>query len=132
MKRAVTKIIRIMEVDPVTLVVKEPRLGANGSVEVFAVEDSLASEIVRFVETGETLDSVLLDAITEIDRWQMLLSRRSECQIRVGYADLTLAARRALAAQYLRMRHEDAKLHQIEGLEVAADHELCWHLGRVE
>jgi hypothetical protein len=127
-----TKTIRILEVDPVTLVVKEPRLGANGSVEVFALEDSLASEVLRFVETGETLDSILLDAIVEIDRWQTLLSRRSECQIRVGYADLNLTARRALAAQYLRMRHEDAKLHQIEGLEVAADHELHWHMGRVE
>jgi len=124
-----TKIIRILEVEPVSLVVKEPRLGANGSVEVFALDDSLASEILQFVEAGETLDSSLLDAIIEIDHWLTRLWKKREGQIKAGYANLAPAARRALAAQYLRMRHEHAKLAQVEGLEVTADYELHWHMG---
>jgi hypothetical protein len=123
------QIIRIAEVDARSGVVKEPRFGANGSVEVFALPDPLASDLIVFVEEAR-VDSVdLLVELAEIRQWYELLTRRSMAGRwdETGIQELGSPHRRLIAAQYLRMRCENARLDQIDGYEAAADYELSWH-----
>lgn len=122
------QIIRIVEVDPASGNAKEPRVGVNGSVEVFAVPEPLASDLIEYVEIGRVSNLSLLDAIADTRLWlETLLSRRrTTVDVRRGLEDLGSAERRILAAQCLRMRYEHLKIRQIEGVEAGADYEIHW------